>query len=64
MSTPKSNQRRDPFPNYRFRVEISGIAQANFCEVTIPDSTNEVIAVRDGTEAADLPHKREQEIYY
>ena len=44
-------QRKDPFGNYRFRVEISGVAQANFSEVTIPDSISEVIEVREGTEA-------------
>ncbi len=52
MSAQKnSTQRKDPYGNYRFRVEISGVAQANFCEVIIPDSTSEVIEVREGTDA-------------
>jgi phage tail-like protein len=50
MST-KLIQRKDPFGNYRFRVEISGVTQANYSEVTIPDSTSTVIEVREGTEA-------------
>jgi phage tail-like protein len=44
-----SNLRKDPFANHRFRIEISGIAQANFSEVIIPDSTSEVIEHREGT---------------
>ncbi len=45
-----SNQRRDPFPNYRFRVEIDGIVQANFCEVIFPESASQVIEIREGTD--------------
>jgi phage tail-like protein len=52
MSTKNTNQRKDPYSNCRFRVEISGITQAGFSEVTIPDSTSEVIEHREGTEAA------------
>jgi len=50
----KSTQRKDPFGNYRFRVEISGVTQANFSEVTIPDSISEVIEVREGTDAVNV----------
>lgn len=50
----KSTQRKDPFGNYRFRVEISGVTQANFSEVNIPDSISEVIEVREGTEAVNV----------
>ena len=46
----KSTQRKDPYGNYRFRVEISGVTQANFSEVILPDSTSQVIEVREGTE--------------
>ncbi|MGD6809076.1 MAG: phage tail protein [Candidatus Bathyarchaeia archaeon] len=52
MSTPKSSQRKDPYPNYRFVVEIAGVVQANFCEVILPESASDVIAVRDGTESS------------
>ncbi len=51
MSAKSSAQRKDPFGNYRFRVEIDGVAQANFCEVIIPESASEVIEVRDGADA-------------
>ena len=44
-----SNQRKDPFANHRFRIEISGVVQANFCEAAIPDSISEVIEHREGT---------------
>jgi phage tail-like protein len=54
MSAKSSTQRRDPYGNYRFKVEISGIAQAGFCEVVIPESASEVILVRDGTETATV----------
>ncbi len=45
-----SAQRRDPFSNYRFRVEIDGITQASFCEITIPESASQVIEIREGTD--------------
>jgi phage tail-like protein len=49
-----SSQRKDPYGNYRFRVEISGIPQAAFSEVTIPESGSEVILIRDGTDATTV----------
>ncbi len=54
----KANQRKDPFGNYRFRVEINGMAQANFCEVILPESANDVIEVRDGTDASSTVRKQ------
>jgi phage tail-like protein len=53
MSVQKkaSNQRRDPFTNHRFIVEIGGITQASFCEVIIPDSISEIIEQREGTDS-------------
>ncbi len=50
----ESTQRKDPFGNYRFRVEIDGVVQAAFSEVTLPDSANEVIEVRDGTDGTSV----------
>ena len=44
-----SAQRKDPYQNHRFRVEITGVAQANFCEVTFPESSSEIIEHREGT---------------
>ena len=43
-------QRKDPFNGFRFGLEIDGINQANFREVTIPDSSNDPIEYRDGNE--------------
>lgn len=55
MSTPKSlSQRRDPFGNYRFRVEINGLTQASFSEVSIPQSANEVIEHREGADPTNV----------
>ncbi len=52
MSAQKSSsQRIDPYLNHRFRIEISGVAQANFCEVSMPESASEVVEHREGTEA-------------
>lgn len=42
--------RKDPFRGYRFLVEIDGIVQAGFSEVTIPDSTTEAVDYREGTD--------------
>jgi phage tail-like protein len=42
--------RMDPYRQFRFRVEIDGITQAGFSEVTFGDSTTEVIENREGTE--------------
>ncbi len=44
------SQRKDPFGNFRFRIEIDGIQQAGFSEATIPDSTSDVIEYREGSE--------------
>lgn len=38
------------YANFRFRVEIDGIAQASFTEVELPETSIEVIDYREGTE--------------
>ena len=43
-------ERKDPFRNFRFLVEIDGITQAGFREVTIPDSAQDPIEYREGNE--------------
>lgn len=43
-------QRVDPYRNFRFLVEIKGIVQAGFNEVTIPDSAQDPIEYREGNE--------------
>jgi conserved hypothetical phage tail region protein len=54
MSAKSTNQRRDPYGNYRFRVEISGITQAGFSEVNIPESASEVVEHREGTDPTSV----------
>ncbi|MFZ0388950.1 MAG: phage tail protein [Calditrichia bacterium] len=45
-----TGDRRDPFRNFRFRVEIDGVQQAGFSEATGFDATVDVIEYRDGNE--------------
>jgi phage tail-like protein len=42
--------RKDPFRSFRFRVEIDGINQAGFTDVTIPDSSIDAVEYREGTD--------------
>lgn len=42
--------RVDPYRNFRFRVEIDGITQAGFNEVTFGDITTEPVEYREGTD--------------
>jgi phage tail-like protein len=44
-------ERKDPYRNFRFKVEIDGIIQAGFSEVTIPDASSDVVDYREGTDA-------------
>lgn len=47
--------RIDPLRNFRFRLEIDSIAQANFSEVAIAETTIDAVEYREGT---DPPHVR------
>jgi phage tail-like protein len=47
--------RNDPLRNFRFRLEIDNITQAGFSEVTIGDTTVDMVEYREG---ADPPHSR------
>jgi phage tail-like protein len=42
--------RKDPLRNFRFRLEIGGITQASFSDVTIADSTTAAVDYREGDE--------------
>lgn len=42
--------RTDPYRNFRFRVEIDGITQAGFNEVTFGDTSVEIQEYREGTD--------------
>ncbi|KAF5435368.1 virus tail tube protein gp19 [Candidatus Methanophagaceae archaeon] len=43
-------ERKDPYRAFRFLLEIDGIVQAGFSEVTIPDASNEPVEYREGNE--------------
>jgi phage tail-like protein len=43
-------QRKDPYRNFRFLLEIDSIVQAGFSECTIPDTTSDVVDYREGNE--------------
>jgi phage tail-like protein len=44
--------RNDPLRNFRFSLEIGGIQQANFSEVTMAETTTDAIDYREGNEKA------------
>jgi len=43
-------ERKDPYRNSRFLLEIDGITQAGFSDVTIPDISTDPIEYREGNE--------------
>jgi phage tail-like protein len=43
-----TGERKDPFKNHRFKVEIQGIQYGSFREVTIPDTSQDAIEYRTG----------------
>ncbi|EFM11331.1 conserved hypothetical protein [Paenibacillus curdlanolyticus YK9] len=45
-----TGQRKDPYRNFRFRVEIDGLQQAGFTDVSGFDSSVDVIEYREGNE--------------
>jgi phage tail-like protein len=45
-----TGDRKDPYRQFRFRIEIDGITQAGFHEVTFPDTTTDPVDYRDGTD--------------
>ena len=45
-----TDMRKDPYRSFRFRLEIDGIDQAGFSEVTIPDINIEEVSYRNGNE--------------
>lgn len=42
--------RKDPYKSFRFLVEIDGIVQGGFNEVTIPESAQDPIEYREGSD--------------
>jgi phage tail-like protein len=45
-------ERKDPYRQFRFRIEIDGITQAGFHEVTFADTTTKPVEYREGNELA------------
>ena len=43
-----TGDRKDPYRQFRFRIEIDGITQAGFHEVTFPDTTTDPVEYREG----------------
>jgi phage tail-like protein len=40
--------RKDPWRNSRFKLEIGSVIKAQFSEITVPDSSTDVIEYREG----------------
>jgi len=57
-------ERKDPYKNFRYLVELDGITQGGFSEVTIPDSTQDVIEYREGNELTITARKQPGLIKY
>ncbi len=45
-----AGERLDPYRNFRFRVEVEGIEQAGFSEVSGFDASLDVVEYREGTD--------------
>lgn len=45
-----SNDRKDPYGNAKFLIEIDGIVQGDFIETIIPEVVTNVIEYRTGNE--------------
>ncbi len=56
--------RVDPYKNFRYLVDIDGITQAGFSEVTIPDVSQDVIEYREGNESVATVRKQPGLIKY
>ena len=48
-----AGERKDPYRNFRFRVEVEGIQQAGFSEVSGFDASIDVVEYREGNEVHD-----------
>ena len=50
MAKKSTAVRRDPYRNFRFRVEIDGLAAAGFSDVSIGEMATDIIEYREGNE--------------
>lgn len=46
--------RIDPLRNFKFRLEIEGVRQGNFSEVTIGETTTDAVDYREGTDPSHV----------
>jgi phage tail-like protein len=46
--------RKDPIRNFRFRLEIGGITQGNFSEVTVGETVTDAVDYREGTDPSHV----------
>ncbi|MBZ5681025.1 MAG: phage tail protein [Acidobacteriia bacterium] len=61
---PGTGDRTDPFRGYNFRVEIDGITQAGFREVSGLDATSDPIEYREGNEKVFTHRKLPGQVKY
>lgn len=47
-------ERRDPYRNFRFRIEIEGIQQAGFSDVSGYDASIDVVEYREGNQVTTV----------
>lgn len=57
MSAPAPGGRMDPLKNYKFILEIDGVAEAGFSEALIPEGRVEVIEYREGSDPSSATRK-------
>lgn len=47
-------ERRDPYRNFRFRIEVEGIQQAGFSEISGYDASIDVVEYREGNQTTTV----------
>jgi phage tail-like protein len=57
-------QRADPYRNFRFLVEIDGLATSAFSEVELPESSITVVEYREGADALSSSRKLPGRVQY
>ncbi len=55
---------RQPYRNFNFRVEIDGIAEAQFAEVEVPDAEIAVVEYREGADKTSASRKLPGRVSY
>jgi phage tail-like protein len=55
---------RQPYRDFNFRVEIDGIGEAQFCEVSIPEAEITVVEYREGADKTSATRKLPGRVRY